>query len=123
MIGLSQAAIREISRLRSVCSESAYLRLGTQVGGCAHYLYTLSFDEALQQEDQVFNYASIQIVIHSDCLPHLKGIFLDYSEDLIGGAFRFHNPNAVYHCGCGNSFATEAPNLIEKPQCGDCSSK
>jgi iron-sulfur cluster assembly accessory protein len=119
MIGLSKAAIREISRLKSACSESAYLRLSTQMGGCAHYLYTLSFDEVLQEGDQIFSHSPIQVVINSDCLPYLNGLFLDYSEDLIGGAFRFHNPNATYHCGCGNSFATTAPNSAEKAQCGD----
>jgi iron-sulfur cluster assembly accessory protein len=30
---------------------------------------------------------------------------IDYSEDLMGGGFRFQNPNATANCGCGNSFA------------------
>jgi iron-sulfur cluster assembly protein len=30
---------------------------------------------------------------------------LDYSEDLMGGGFRFHNPNAAQSCSCGNSFS------------------
>jgi iron-sulfur cluster assembly protein len=31
---------------------------------------------------------------------------LDYSEALIGGGFKFTNPNAAQTCGCGTSFST-----------------
>ncbi|WP_143438253.1 iron-sulfur cluster assembly accessory protein, partial [Hydrocoleum sp. CS-953] len=36
---------------------------------------------------------------------YLNGLTLDYSEDLMGGGFRFNNPNAKVVCGCGNSFS------------------
>jgi Fe-S cluster assembly iron-binding protein IscA len=29
---------------------------------------------------------------------------LDYSDELIGGGFKFTNPNAEASCGCGKSF-------------------
>jgi Fe-S cluster assembly iron-binding protein IscA len=38
---------------------------------------------------------------------------LDYSEDLMGGGFRFHNPNAIETCGCGNSFRLETRESID----------
>ena len=38
-------------------------------------------------------------------LNYLNGLILDYSEDLMGGGFRFNNPNAKVACGCGNSFS------------------
>ena len=34
----------------------------------------------------------------------MYGIELDYSDELIGGEFKFFNPNAEESCGCGNGF-------------------
>jgi iron-sulfur cluster assembly protein len=35
---------------------------------------------------------------------YLYGLELDYSDALIGGGFKFFNPNAEESCGCGSSF-------------------
>ena len=37
-------------------------------------------------------------------LLYLYGLQLDYSDELIGGGFKFSNPNAETSCGCGKSF-------------------
>lgn len=105
MIHLSQAAIREVKRLRSKHSSNAYFRLGVEPGGCSDFYYMLQFDQVAHLDDQVWNCESIQVVIDPHSLAHLAGLTLDYSEDLVGGGFRFHNPNAAQHCGCGNSFS------------------
>jgi len=39
-------------------------------------------------------------------MTFIQGLTIDFSEDLLGGGFRFKNPNAVASCGCGTSFAT-----------------
>lgn len=36
---------------------------------------------------------------------YLFGMQLDYSSELIGGGFKFANPNAETSCGCGKSFS------------------
>ena len=38
-------------------------------------------------------------------LLYLFGMELDYSNELIGGGFKFSNPNADSTCGCGKSFS------------------
>mmetsp|Transcript_14015 Transcript_14015/g.39631 ORF Transcript_14015/g.39631 Transcript_14015/m.39631 type:complete len:82 (-) Transcript_14015:208-453(-) len=38
-------------------------------------------------------------------LLYLFGMELDYSHELIGGGFKFTNPNAESTCGCGKSFS------------------
>ena len=35
---------------------------------------------------------------------YLKGTVVDYSDKLIGGGFKFANPNAKASCSCGESF-------------------
>lgn len=43
-------------------------------------------------------------VVDPKSLLFLFGLQLDYSDELIGGGFKFVNPNAETSCGCGKSF-------------------
>ncbi len=106
MIQLSPTALAEILRLkeRSQISHSR-LRVKLLSGGCLDFSYSLEFDETIHLEDQTYNCGSIQVVVNADTLSHMGGLVVDYSEDLMGGGFRFHNPHAVQSCGCGNSFS------------------
>ena len=38
-------------------------------------------------------------------LLYLFGLTLDHSDELIGGGYKFTNPNASSSCGCGTSFS------------------
>ena len=108
MITISPTAIKEISRLKSKLSNpEALFRLQVQPGGCSGWIYSLNF--ALPtQGDRLYQSNGIDIVVDPNSIKYLNGLTLDYSEDLMGGAYRFHNPNAVTFCGCGNSFSTTA---------------
>jgi iron-sulfur cluster assembly accessory protein len=107
MIYLSSAAAREILRLRSKRepNEDLLFRLGVQPSSCLPLAYTMNFDHIRHLDDQLYECEGIQIVVNQESLSYLDGLSLDYSEDLMGGGFRFHNPNAIQTCGCGNSFA------------------
>jgi iron-sulfur cluster assembly protein len=106
MLQLSQAAINEILRLKQKCQQpNAVFRLGVQPSGCSGMSYTLEFDENIGPEDELYNCNGIQVAIARTNTAFLNGLNLDYSEDLMGGGFRFHNPNATQSCGCGNSFS------------------
>ncbi len=108
MINLSKAAASEIRRLQSCQKLDTKLHIGIQPGGCADVSYTIDFEEAIQSSDRLYDCNGIQVVIAQENLDYLAGLTLDYSEDLMGGAFRFHNPNALQTCGCGNSFSISA---------------
>lgn len=105
MIHLSPAAIHEITRLKQHHSQTKWVRLAIKPGGCADFYYSIEFSEDLLLEEQLYNCEGVQVVIDPHSLQHLKGTTIDYSEDLMGGGFRFHNPNATESCDCGNSFA------------------
>lgn len=108
MINLSKAAAGEIRRLQSRRQNlETRLRLGVQRGGCAELYYTIDFDEAMNPGDRVYNCDEISVIVDEESFNYLTGLTLDYSEDLMGGGFRFHNPNAIESCGCGNSFRVE----------------
>lgn len=109
MINLSKAAVDEIRRLQlRRQNPKARLRLGVQKGGCADFYYTIGFDEATHPEDRIYECDDIWVIVDEGSLSYIRGLRLDYTEDLMGGGFRFHNPNALESCGCGNSFRVEA---------------
>lgn len=109
MIQLSEAAVNEILRLRSKRKNSdLLLRLGVQFDGCLGISYSIGFDEQAQTIDQIYTIAGLQVVVDPTHWTYIDGLVVDYSEDLMGGGFRFHNPNAVQTCGCGNSFLVES---------------
>ena len=105
MIHLSQAAINEIGRLQLKQQPNSLLRLTIKLGGCSGWFYDMSFDETVKADDRVFDLSSIKVVIDEESFNYVNGLALDYSEDLMGGGFRFHNPQAIATCGCGNSFS------------------
>ncbi|KAL3768858.1 hypothetical protein ACHAWO_013144 [Cyclotella atomus] len=84
------------------------LRMGVRNGGCSGLSYVMDFStaEAIQEDDEVDTYEeqNIQCVVDSKSLLYLYGLELDYSDELIGGGFKFFNPNAEESCGCGSSF-------------------
>lgn len=106
MINLSEAAVQEIVRLRSKHQNSnALFRLKLKSGGCCSFCYIMEFDEQLASNDRVYECGKVKVVVDSEQLNYLNGLTLDYSEDLMGGGFRFNNPNAKATCGCGSSFS------------------
>ena len=108
MIHLSKAAANEIRRLQSRRQNlDAQLRLGVQRGGCEDLYYTIDFDEVMKDGDRIYDCDGISVIVDEKSFKYITGLTLDYSEDLMGGGFRFHNPNAVESCGCGNSFRVE----------------
>ena len=46
-----------------------------------------------------------KVVIDDVSLGFLENSEIDYVKELIGSAFKIHNPNAVAACGCGTSFS------------------
>jgi iron-sulfur cluster assembly protein len=108
MINLSPTATTEIKRMQSKHQESnTWFYLTVKSGGCFGLFYDMSFTENCAGTERTFNCNGIQITIDSESLNYLNGLTLDYSEDLVGGAFRFHNPQATSTCSCGNSFSID----------------
>ncbi|MCM1984321.1 HesB/IscA family protein [Lyngbya confervoides] len=106
MIEISHAAASEVKRLRlkQVSSSRGQLRLSVQARGCAGLSYHMEFEVEPEVTDRVIHCEDIDIVVDPQSLDYLKGLVIDYTEDLMGGAFRFHNPNALEVCNCGHSF-------------------
>lgn len=74
-------------------------------GGCAGLQYDLQKVTELSEELKA-QLITLELTFYFKpvMIPYIKGITIDYSTDLIGGGFKFINPNSSSSCGCGTSF-------------------
>lgn len=119
MIEISQAAAKEITRIKTVKQRpDSSLRLRVKEGGCSGLIYCLELESLTSEQssqdnskpdrqEYFFENNGIAIAVDSESYHYLQGTKLDYAEDLMGGGFRFQNPNATNVCGCGISFTRE----------------
>ena len=106
MVTLTEKARGEVARLieENQLSESV-LRMGVRGGGCSGLSYTLGFDKETSDYDHIFEFdPGIKVAIDMKSMLYLKGTEIDFTTDLLGGGFKFNNPNARKSCGCGSSF-------------------
>ena len=106
MIKLSDTATAEFHRLMAEQGlDEAFIRIGVESGGCSGLQYNMDFTEAVGDSDAVFDHTGgLKVVCDKSSLVYLDGLNVDFSKALMGGGFRFENPNASRSCGCGTSF-------------------
>ena len=80
------------------------LRIYVEGGGCSGLQYGMVFDD-VRDNDFVYKYPTLDVVVDEFSVNYIKGSELDFSNELVGGGFKFNNPNAASSCGCGKSFA------------------
>jgi iron-sulfur cluster assembly accessory protein len=121
MIQIRPNAEQELQRL--LCKRNNHLplvQLNVVSGGCLEWTYQLSLAETFDPKEQTaYRFADFTLVLPNSALPYLQDLTIDYAEDLMGGGFRFLNPQAKQTCGCGNSFAlsTEATTAAPAQDC------
>lgn len=81
-----------------------FLRLGVKGGGCSGLEYVMKLDDAQKAIDQEIEIEGVKVVCDSKSAKFLQGAVLQFTNNLIGGGFKFDNPNAGRSCGCGTSF-------------------
>lgn len=106
MIQLTDVAKQEVKKLiEQQKKESAFLRVGVKGGGCSGLSYDVKFDDKINEYDRVYEIDGVKVVCDSKSYIYLDGMAIDYSKELVGGGFKFINPNATGSCGCGTSFS------------------
>ena len=109
MIDLTDKAALEVKRLiEKEGKPTLGLRLGVGGGGCSGLSYTLNLDDTagVTDFDKVLEVKGVKVIVDQKSLLYLSGMVLDYEGNLMGGGFKFNNPNAKRSCGCGSSFST-----------------
>ena len=100
---ISDRAAKRIAHILSG-EPGKVLRVAVQGGGCSGFSYLIDFGER-EDEDLVFERDGATVVVDPTSLPFLEGSEIDYTDELIGAAFKISNPNATAACGCGVSFS------------------
>lgn len=105
MIQVTPAAASEMQRLLTAQGFNGWgLRVGVKGGGCSGLSYTMQFEAKSAEHDRVFEADGVRVFCDPKSYLYLNGLTLDYSNELMGGGFKFINPNAVRTCSCGSSF-------------------
>lgn len=104
LIKLTESALKKAANLLARESSKNYLRVKITGGGCSGLSYDLKLVEAIEPFDLIVVCNSLQVLVDSKSALYLKGTTLDYSNKMIGGGFKFVNPNAKTSCSCGESF-------------------
>lgn len=81
------------------------IRVAIQGGGCSGLQYKLDIDDTIRDDDYVLDLEEgVTVIVDGHSATVLRGTTLDYQDTLLSAGFKFNNPNAKKHCGCGNSF-------------------
>ncbi len=83
------------------------LRVFVSGGGCSGLQYGMTFDNEVRDGDSVWDAHGLRVVVDPISSRYLQGASISYQQDnMLAGAFKIDNPNAVSSCGCGHSFRT-----------------
>jgi iron-sulfur cluster insertion protein len=104
-ITISDRAARRIAQILKAETQPTALRLAVTGGGCSGFQYNFALDDAQLDEDLVLEKDGAKVLIDPVSLDFLAGAEIDFTDDMIGQAFKVNNPNATSSCGCGTSFS------------------
>ena len=104
-VTLSDRAARRIAAILAAEPASVLLRLAVTGGGCSGYSYNFALDETRMDDDLLVERDGARVLIDPVSLDFLAGAEIDFTDGLIGQAFKVNNPNATASCGCGTSFS------------------
>ncbi len=105
LIRLTADAGTKVAALIVREAQGGYLRIAITGGGCNGLSYKLKFTAEPRRGDISVRTGGATVVVDPKTALYLKGTVLDYSHQMVGGGFKFSNPNAKASCSCGESFS------------------
>ncbi len=106
LITFTPAAAKKVGgMIKDEGNPNLKLRVYIQGGGCSGFQYGFSFDEEINEGDEVVVTDGVTLVVDPMSMQYLEGAEVDYVEGLQGAQFVVRNPNATTTCGCGSSFS------------------
>lgn len=105
LIRLTEAAGRKVAALVARENQGEFLRVAITGGGCNGLSYKMKFVPEPRRGDILVRSSGAVVVVDPKTALYLKGTVLDYSHQMVGGGFKFSNPNAKASCSCGESFS------------------
>ncbi len=81
------------------------VRISVQPGGCSGASYGMEFQEHKADHEMELVANGVRLWVDPNHLALLNGLTIDFVDELMGGGFKIHNPNAKSSCACGKSFS------------------
>ena len=104
-VAITASAAKRVAEILTSEAPNAALRVGVDGGGCSGFQYTYDIVTEREPDDLVLQRDGATVLIDQTSLEFLRGARIDFVDDLMGRAFKIHNPQATASCGCGTSFA------------------
>ena len=101
-ITLTKPAAQHISTMTTTAQP--LIRVGVTAGGCSGYEYILDIADNARYNDRIFTSHGIRIIVDPRSYLYVNGTQVGFEDSMMGGGFKFENPNAKRSCGCGTSF-------------------
>jgi iron-sulfur cluster assembly protein len=105
LLRLTPAAGRKVQALAAREAQGGFLRVAITGGGCNGLAYKMRFVGEPKGADILVRSEGVEVLVDPKSALYLRGTHLDYSDKMIGGGFKFSNPNAKASCSCGESFS------------------
>ena len=105
LVLVTAAAGTKLSSLIEREQKGNYLRVKITGGGCNGLSYKMKFVGDPKRGDILVRSSGALILVDTKSALYLRGTQLDYSDEMVGGGFKFSNPNAKSSCSCGESFS------------------
>jgi iron-sulfur cluster assembly protein len=105
LVRLTGPAGAKVQALIARDRQGDYLRVAISGGGCNGLAYKLRFTPEAKKGDILVKTAGAAVLVDPKTALYLKGTVVDFSDRMIGGGFKFTNPNAKASCSCGESFS------------------
>ena len=106
MITVSDSAVEKIKALiAEEQNPDLMVRMFVEGGGCSGFQYGFTFEEQKSEDDFVFEFNGITILVDAMSAQYVQGAEIDGQESAMGSTFAIRNPNATTTCGCGSSFS------------------
>ncbi|MBT8473142.1 MAG: iron-sulfur cluster insertion protein ErpA [Marinicaulis sp.] len=104
-VTVSARAAKKIAAILSKEATGAKLRVAVEGGGCSGFQYKFDIVSSREDDDLVLNANGFDVLIDEMSVEYMAGSEIDFSDELIGAAFKINNPQATASCGCGTSFS------------------
>lgn len=105
LVTVSNRAAAKIAAILTKEPAGSMLRVAVEGGGCSGFQYKFDIVKAREDDDVVLDADGFSVLIDSVSVDYMAGSEIDFSDELIGAAFKINNPNATASCGCGTSFS------------------
>ena len=103
-ISMTEAACAQMRKsLAEVGKKAVHITL--REAGCSGLEYVLDYADAPLDSDLACEFEGFSLYVDAESYNKaLRGLKIDYHQDLLSSGFIYQNPNKKGECGCGVSF-------------------